>query len=82
MCSSPLDFRLGVLSVVGVESVSAALHQHGECDSEHLNATVYLFYRTSLMEHQLLTSVFMSVSTATLLTHLCLSVNLLMAIAV
>lgn len=32
MCSSPLDFRLAVLSVVGViESVSAALHQHG-CD--------------------------------------------------
>ncbi len=50
MCSSPLDFRLGVLSVVGVESVSAALHQHGECDSEHLNAAASLICRTSLME--------------------------------
>lgn len=49
MCSSPLDFRLGVLSVVGVESVSAALHQHGECDSEHLNATASPVCRTSLV---------------------------------
>lgn len=27
-------------SVAGVESVLAALHQHGEYDSEHLNAVV------------------------------------------
>jgi len=38
MCASPLEFRLAVLSVVGVKSVSAALHQHGECDSMHLHA--------------------------------------------
>lgn len=51
MCSSPLDFRLGVLSVAGEESVSAALHQHGECDSEHLNVAVSLICHTSLKEH-------------------------------
>lgn len=50
MCSSPLDFRLGVLSVVGEESVSAALHQHGECDSEHLNVAVSFYCRTSFIE--------------------------------
>lgn len=43
MSSLPLDFRLGVPSVVGVESVSAALHQHGECDSEHLDAAGYFY---------------------------------------
>lgn len=36
MCSSLLDFPLGVLTVVGEETVSAALHQHGEFDSDHL----------------------------------------------
>lgn len=36
MCSSLLEFPLGVLSVVGEETVSAALHQHGEFDSDHL----------------------------------------------
>lgn len=36
MCSSLFDFPLGVLSVVGEETVSAALHQHGEFDSDHL----------------------------------------------
>lgn len=43
MSSLPLDFRLGVLTVVGVESVSAALHQHGECDCEHLDAAGYFY---------------------------------------
>ena len=36
MCSSLLDFPLGVLSVVREETVLAALHQHGEFDSDHL----------------------------------------------
>lgn len=36
MCSSLLDFPLGVLTVVGEETVSAALHQHGEFDSDPL----------------------------------------------
>lgn len=42
MCSSSLDFRLAALTVVGEESVSAALLQHGECDSDYLNITVYV----------------------------------------
>lgn len=71
MCSSSLDFRLGVLTVVGEESVSAALHQHGECDSDHLNVTVSLICRSSLIVQYLLTSIFMWIFTAGLLTHLC-----------
>lgn len=59
MCSSPLDFRVGELSVAGVEFVLAALHQHGEYDSEHLNATLYMFCLTSLIGLQPLTSAFM-----------------------
>lgn len=54
MYSLPLDFRLGVLSVVGVESVSAALHQHGECDSEHLNVVIRLICRSQLLDHSVI----------------------------
>lgn len=36
MCSSLLDFPVGVLTVVGEETVLAVLHQHGEFDSDHL----------------------------------------------
>lgn len=71
MCASPLDFRLGVLSVAGVESVLAALHQHGEYDSEHLDATLSLFCPTLLMQHYVLRSVFTWICTALLMTRLC-----------
>lgn len=57
MCSSPLDFRVGELSVAGVEFVLAALHQHGEYDSEHLNASIFCL--TSLIGLQPLTSALM-----------------------
>lgn len=47
MCSSLLDFPLGVLTVVGEETVSAALHQHGEFDSDHLvKRAPHLFFLT------------------------------------
>lgn len=58
MCSSLLDFPLGVLSVVGEETVSAALHQHGEFDSDrpHQTSTSSLTCFFFLTVQRLLTS--------------------------
>ena len=43
MCSEPLDFRQGALSVtVAGQPVSAPLHQHGECDSAEATANIYI----------------------------------------
>lgn len=71
MCSSPLDFRLGVLTVVGEESVSAALHQHGECDSNHLNLTVSVICRPLMVVRQSVTLTSLLTFTTTFLTMLC-----------
>lgn len=56
MCSSLLDFPFGVLTVVGEETVSAALHQHGEFDSDHLVKRAPLTSFFFLSVQRLLTS--------------------------